>query len=355
MHTYLNKFSSLLVLLPLMFLLLAACAPEKPGEIVFEGTVTGPWEGHRVHLYNNLTNERDSAEIIDGRFTITRPFKEPTRHLFFSTYDTRVRRGYAPFGVLIDEPGNISIELDIEEGFTGAAVSGSLSHELYAALREKWAILHERYEDRNLVSEALGREIENIIREHPGLLVSPFLLDRMGNHLDLNSREELYALLTPDMQESHFGVRTGNLLKGIQRSAVGNVVADFILENHEGEHIPFHNFLGQYVLINFWASWCGPCIAAIPEYKEIYEKYHQDGFQIVGISIDRDPEKWLNAIEQHDLKWPQLIDNETDRIAQTHFGITGVPTTFLIDKEGRIMERNIRGEALDKKLQQILR
>ena len=87
-----KQISILRICLLLGGLLTASCTTDKSTDVIFQGQVTGPWEGHSIHLYNNLTNERDSAEIIDGRFTITRPFTEPTRQMFFSTYDTRVKR-----------------------------------------------------------------------------------------------------------------------------------------------------------------------------------------------------------------------------------------------------------------------
>jgi hypothetical protein len=154
-------------------LLTASCTTNKSTDVIFQGQVTGPWEGHSIHLYNNLTNERDSAEIIDGHFTIIRPFTEPTRQMFFSTYDTRVKRGYAPFGILVDKPGIVNIELDIEKGFTQAEITGPKSHELYAGLLAKQSEIiaqntsegGERNEEA--ISSAISGEIEQIVSKKP--------------------------------------------------------------------------------------------------------------------------------------------------------------------------------------------
>ena len=341
-------------------LLTASCTTDKTTDVIFHGQVTGPWEGHSIHLYNNLTNERDSAEIIEGRFTITRTFTEPTRQMFFSTYDTRVKRGYAPFGILVDKPGIVNIELDIEKGFTQAKITGPKSHELYADLLAKQSEVRELNTsedgDRNeeAISFAISREIDQIVSKNRNLIVSAFLLDRMGNHLELEHREALYDWLSEEMKESHFGIRTGNIITGLKRSAIGTKVENFSLDNMKGESIPFHNFLGKYVLIDFWASWCGPCIAEIPRFKEIYEKYRYDGFEIVGISIDKNHEAWLRAISHHELDWPQLIDNDEDNIANSHFAVTSIPATFLIDPDGTILVHQIKGDELDQKLSELL-
>lgn len=348
-----SKVSECLFFLMLSGLFLGACSLEKSNDVVFQGTVTGPWEGHSVMLYNNLTNEKDSAEIIDGRFTIVRPFTEATRQMFFSTYDLRVKRGYAPFGILVDGPGQINIELEISEGFSKAGVSGSKSQELFNRLLEKQALLNQQATGQTN-PEALANEMAQIIRDNPGLLVSPFMLDRMGNLLDLELREELYNKLTTPMKETHFGVRSRDLINGLKRSAIGNRVENFTLNDETGTAVEFNQFLGQYVLVDFWASWCGPCIAEIPKFKEIYDKYRDHGFELVGISIDKNHESWLKAINNHQLEWPQLIDRENESIANSHFAVTAVPTTFLLDPDGKIMIRNIKGEELDKKLAELL-
>jgi thiol-disulfide isomerase/thioredoxin len=184
--------------------------------------------------------------------------------------------------------------------------------------------------------------------------VSAFLLDRMGNHLELEHRETLYDKLSEKMKESYFGIRTGNIISGLKRSAIGSSVENFSLDNLEGESIPFHDFLGKYVLIDFWASWCGPCIAEIPKFKEIYEKYRNDGFEIVGISIDKNHEAWLRAVSHHELEWPQLIDNDEDNIANSHFAVTSIPATFLIGPDGKILVHQIKGDELDQKLSELL-
>lgn len=342
-----------LFLLMMASLVLAACSGEKTKDVVFQGTVTGPWEGHVVMLYNNLTNEKDSAEIIDGQFVIVRPFTEATRHMFFSTYDTRVKKGYAPFGLLVDEPGLINIELEIADGFAKAEVSGSKSQELLSNLLEKQNSLNQQG-DEQASEEAMSGEMTRVISNHPDLLVSPFLLDRMGNLLDLELREDLFNELSSEMKQTYFGIRSHNLIQGLKRSAIGNRVEDFLLANEKGDSINFDAFLGQYVLLDFWASWCGPCISEIPKFKDIYSKYHDRGFEMVGISIDKNHEAWLRALENHQMGWPQLIDNEADNIANSYFAVTAVPTTFLLDPEGKILIRNIKGEELDKKLSELL-
>src|ERR1017187_5308620 len=122
---------------PILFatLLLAAAfadaGAQTPGNLVFQGTVTGPWQGHKVILYNNQEKVNETAVIENGKFSFTRPFTGPNTYYFFSTYDTQVKHGYRPFGVLVGGPCEVKIEVDITKGFIESKVSGSAQQVLY--------------------------------------------------------------------------------------------------------------------------------------------------------------------------------------------------------------------------------
>ncbi len=114
-------------------------------------------------------------------------------------------------------------------------------------------------------------------------------------------------------------------------------------------------FKGQYVLIDFWASWCGPCRLENPNVLKTYRKFHSKGFTVLGVSLDDHKDKWLAAIRQDGLPWTQVSDLKgwKNEVA-VQYGIEGIPMNFLLDKEGKIVAKGLRGQDLEKQLEESL-
>lgn len=136
--------------------------------------------------------------------------------------------------------------------------------------------------------------------------------------------------------------------------AEGPLAPDFKADLSDGRHISLQNvYLGsKLVLLDFWASWCGPCRGEIPHLKEAYEKYHSKGFEILSVSLDREREPWINAMDKFQMNWLNTWDAD-GKIADL-YGVTTIPATFLIDREGRVIATDLRGEQLEQKLSELL-
>src|SRR6185312_5922417 len=133
--------------------------------------------------------------------------------------------------------------------------------------------------------------------------------------------------------------------------AIGAQMMNFSQADTTGKPVQFADFKGKYVLVDFWASWCGPCRAENPNVLKAYNKYKDKGFTVVGISLDEKGDKWKKAIRDDHMPWDELSDLKGwKNDVSEYFGIQGIPSNLLVDPSGKIVARDLRGEALDQKL-----
>ena len=142
------------------------------------------------------------------------------------------------------------------------------------------------------------------------------------------------------------------------KTAEGEPFIDLTMPDTKGKNVSLSQYIkkNELTLVDFWASWCGPCRASIPGVKRLYEKYKKQGFGVVGVSLDTKKQAWLKAIQELDLPWPQMSDLKGwDSAASTAYNIKGIPFTLLVTKDGTIVGRNIWGEeGLEKRVAEIL-
>jgi peroxiredoxin len=143
-------------------------------------------------------------------------------------------------------------------------------------------------------------------------------------------------------------------IDNMRKLAIGSEAPEIELPDPDGNIIKLSSLRGSYVLIDFWAAWCGPCRRENPNVVRLYEKYHSQGFEIYGVSLDRNKEDWIRAIEKDKLTWIHVSDLQyfNSKAAET-YNIQAIPATYLIDKEGNIIGKNLRGVSLEEKLKEI--
>jgi peroxiredoxin len=135
---------------------------------------------------------------------------------------------------------------------------------------------------------------------------------------------------------------------------VGMMAPEIKLENPEGKLISSKDYLGKVVLLDFWASWCMPCRMENPNVVKAYQKYHDKGFEILGVSLDNNKDKWVQAIAKDQLTWNHISDLKGWGSSATQiFKFSSIPLTILIGKDGKILAKNLRGPALEEKLEEL--
>jgi thiol-disulfide isomerase/thioredoxin len=141
-----------------------------------------------------------------------------------------------------------------------------------------------------------------------------------------------------------------------QLSAIGSIAPELNFPNPDGKIITIESLRGNYVLIDFWASWCRPCRAENPNVVKLYNEYKDKGFTVFSVSLDKDKNRWLGAIKQDNLYWPNHVSDlkQWKSEAVKTYGFTGIPFTVLIDQEGQIIAKNLRGAALENKVKELL-
>lgn len=340
--------------------------------IVIEGTADVKYNGEYVHIYNNVLKEKhDSTIIANGKFSFTRPFKEATRYMFYSSFEIRTKHGYSPFGIIVDHPSTVHLAADMGN-FTKSKITGSAAQDVYdsytaktkpletAMMDKLYAKYGKAYVDSDNVDTSTvkfkslmkdyyaasannakesNKIAESVIRQNPSSFASVLLLDNICRDLTLPELEQLYGSLSSKYKKGYFAEAIEDNISGRKKSAIGSTVEDFTLNDPKNNPIKFSSLKGKYVLIDFWGSWCGPCHKAFPRLKELYGKYHDKGFEILGIATESSTDAWTKDIVKSELPWLQMVDDKANNISQKQFAVTEYPTTVLIDPDGKIIGR----------------
>lgn len=193
-------------------------------------------------------------------------------------------------------------------------------------------------------------------------LIPPPGQDQQQSMQILESYLKEFEIFYVDLDKKHFErfgkepsfARIHKFVKASSSTAIGTEMENFTLNNPDGKAISLKDFRGKYVLVDFWASWCRPCRMENPNVLKAYAKYHNKGFEVLGVSLDTDKAKWVAAIKADGLDWSHVCEMKAwDADIARRFNVSSIPFSVLVDKNGKIVGKNLRGEALDEKLKEV--
>lgn len=156
------------------------------------------------------------------------------------------------------------------------------------------------------------------------------------------------------MKQSALGMELKKKINEMGTVSVGGIAPNFKAMTPDGKELSLYDLRGHIVLLDFWASWCGPCMEEMSNVKEIYKRYHDKGLEILGVSLDSKKELWVRAIEKNELEWHHVSTlNKFDCPIARLFRVTGIPRMYILDKDGKIIAQDLRGEELIKTIDKL--
>lgn len=229
---------------------------------------------------------------------------------------------------------------------------------------EGMAAVRKSYD--SIVNEGLLFNI-SFIKKHPNATLSALTLERLtlANQIPQAQSKTLHGLLGADVKETRAAKATMAFIeknelriKASQATTIGNVAPNFSAKTPQGETLSLNDIEAKVIIIDFWASWCAPCRQENPNVVRIYNKYHDKGLEIIGVSLDNPGQKarWVDAIQKDQMTWRHVsnLQGWNEPIA-LQYGINSIPAIFILDANNKIVAKDLRGQALEDKVAELLR
>ena len=202
-----------------------------------------------------------------------------------------------------------------------------------------------------------GYDIDSLITKYPASPAAAFYLYRYFTYqLPLDELKATRAKISSELAGCPYVKDLDGIIKQLENVQIGKVAPEFSLPDTAGVSVSLSDFKGKYVLLDFWASWCGPCRGENPNVVKMYEKFHPKGLEILSVSLDEDKDAWLKAIEDDKLTWNHVSDLKGwQNAAAQLYCVNGIPHLVVLDENNVIVAKDLRGEELQNKVAELLK
>lgn len=355
-----------------------AFAQPVDGYIINGKFINGDFNG-KVYITRGIHQTEvklDSTTVVDNKFSFKGGPVEHVEQLHF-----RLDNGEATMFFL--ENGTINFVGDLKAFWMNSKSTGTLSNEIMNDYKSDFNRLLDKVRQRSIIARLLDPEIDieinkekaealfndnnklfakslldsqwEIVRKYRDHAIAPFMVRwEMTREMPIDT---LIATVNSfeKLQDHPYVKELRETIKSMQLG-VGNPCPDFTATLMDGKKVSLSDFKGRFLLLDFWASWCGPCLAEMPNVVKLYKSAKGKNFEILGISLDIDQEKWKNELKKQGMTWPQSCDLKSwyGQTCKT-FNVVSVPHTVLISPDGTIVAMNLRGEALIEKVKELIK
>ncbi|WP_251620119.1 TlpA disulfide reductase family protein [Odoribacter lunatus] len=360
------------ILFPLAALAFLAACNTTP-QYTIKGSIEGENEG-TVYLlkYNRrVVDTLNQAPIKSGKFTM----RGIANNLTNAELVVEGKKGGAP---ILIENATFTATLHPTDN-TLSKIEGTENQKIlneYLAIsydyRKQQSELYKEYSAamqakdektinaiRNQFNEAdslFSAKKDALIAAYPDSYVAPYIINSQIYNLDLPTLQEKYNALGENAKASEYGQKIAEHIKKLETVAIGQKAPNFTQDTPEGKPLSLYDIKGKVKIIDFWASWCGPCRRANPEMVRIYKKFHPKGLEILGVSLDRDKANWEKAIADDHLVWYQVSDLQYwNNAAAGQYAVMSIPNLFILNEDNIIVAHNLHGQELEDKIAELLK
>ncbi|MDD4609255.1 MAG: TlpA disulfide reductase family protein [Bacteroidaceae bacterium] len=348
--------------------LFGACNTKPTNSFTVEGITGSAMNGDIIYLQKEVNKKLtsiDSTYVKENKFTFKGDASQPD--LRFILHKKGTRSGVVAF---FTEAGTVKVDLTSDQPTIGGTTSNTafqLFQDSVSTLRNKMTAYIEMYKNTGSTEEqkeeakngfnSLQEEHSNFttrtIKSNLSNILGAFLLESNSYIMESNEIDSLLQKIDQRFLSRPGLVKLAKRIEDTRKTQVGQMFSDIVANTPQDKMDSLSNYAGKgnYVLVDFWASWCGPCREEMPNLVNLYKKYHAKGFEVVGISLDQEKKSWVDGLKKLEMTWPQLSDLKgwECKGAQT-YGVRSIPHTVLISPEGKIIKKNLRGEELEKEL-----